>query len=114
MEKTGGESQRPAETETEAELLGQSGDESESFSQPLSAPWEPKAWPEGRQVLTHLVEGFVIQEGLQPFPVRKNTHKHRAAHRKTFILTAGRQNTTVPKLLKIYSSYVTVSTSALL
>lgn len=70
----GGESQHPAaETETEAELLGQSEDETESFSQPLSGPWEPKAWPEGRQVLTHLVEGFVIQEGLQPFPVNRSS-----------------------------------------
>ncbi|MEQ2199282.1 hypothetical protein XENOCAPTIV_001262 [Xenoophorus captivus] len=52
------------------ELIYQSEDESESFSQSLGSPWEMKAWPEGRQVLTHLVEGFVIQEGLQPFPVR--------------------------------------------
>ncbi|XP_035527026.1 polyhomeotic-like protein 3, partial [Morone saxatilis] len=58
---------------TETEPLGQSGDESESFSQSLSSPWEPRAWPEGRQVLTHLVEGFVIQEGLQPFPVNRSS-----------------------------------------
>lgn len=56
--------------DTEAQPLDQSEGESESFGQSLSSPWEPKAWPEGRQVLTHLVEGFVIQEGLQPFPVR--------------------------------------------
>lgn len=54
--------------EAETEPVGPSEDESESQS--LSSPWEPRAWPEGRQVLTHLVEGFVIQEGLQPFPVR--------------------------------------------
>ncbi|KAM6908240.1 polyhomeotic-like protein 3 isoform 2-T2 [Lycodopsis pacificus] len=66
-----GESRRPAEAETEP--LGQSGDESESFDQSPAGPWEPRAWPEGRQVLTHLVEGFVIQEGLQPFPVRTHT-----------------------------------------
>lgn len=53
-----------------AESLSQSEHESESLGQSLSSAWEPKAWPEGRQVLTHLVDGFVIQEGLQPFPVR--------------------------------------------
>lgn len=47
----------------------------ESLDQSPSCPWEPKAWPEGCQVLTHLVEGFVIQEGLQPFPVRTHTHR---------------------------------------
>lgn len=55
------------------EPLGQLEDDSESFSQSLSSPWELKAWPEGRQVLTHLVEGFVIQEGLEPFPVRTHS-----------------------------------------
>ncbi|XP_072234492.1 uncharacterized protein [Leuresthes tenuis] len=59
--------------ETEMEPVGQSEDESDSFSQSLSSAWEPKAWPEGRQVLTHLVEGFVIQEGLQPFPVNRSS-----------------------------------------
>ncbi|KAG7525790.1 polyhomeotic 3 [Solea senegalensis] len=58
---------------TEPELLSQSEDESESFGQLLSSNWEPKAWPEGREVLTHLVEGFVIQEGLQPFPVNRSS-----------------------------------------
>ncbi|XP_068160157.1 LOW QUALITY PROTEIN: polyhomeotic-like protein 3 [Antennarius striatus] len=47
---------------------GQSEDESVR-----SSPWEPRAWPEGRQVLTHLVGGFVIQEGLQPFPVNRSS-----------------------------------------
>ncbi|XP_062297324.1 LOW QUALITY PROTEIN: polyhomeotic-like protein 3 [Scomber scombrus] len=73
---TDGESQKQqvAEAETEeAELIGQSEDESESCNRPMSVPWEPKAWPEGRQVLTHLVEGFVIQEGLQPFPVNRSS-----------------------------------------
>ncbi|XP_067343128.1 polyhomeotic-like protein 3 isoform X2 [Channa argus] len=65
---------KPAsDSQTESEPLSQSGDESESFSQSLSSPWEPKAWPEGQQVLTHLVEGFVIQEGLQPFPVNRSS-----------------------------------------
>lgn len=65
---------------SEAKPLGQSGGEAESFDQSPGGPWEPRAWPEGQQVLTHLVEGFVIQEGLQPFPVRlssiyrNNTH----------------------------------------
>ena len=50
--------------------------QSETFSESQPGPWAQKAWPEGgRQVLTHLVEGFVIQEGLQPFPVR-TTHTH--------------------------------------
>ncbi|XP_043961028.1 polyhomeotic-like protein 2 [Gambusia affinis] len=57
--------------EAEAEPIYQSDDESESQS--LGGPWEMKAWPEGRQVLTHLVEGFVIQEGLQPFPVNRSS-----------------------------------------
>lgn len=66
-----GESQHLAgiETETETEPLGQSEDDLEGFGQSLISHWEPRVWPEGRQVLTHLVEGFVIQEGLQPFPV---------------------------------------------
>ncbi|XP_041823858.1 polyhomeotic-like protein 3 isoform X2 [Melanotaenia boesemani] len=59
--------------ETGAGPVGQSEEESDSFIQSLSGPWEPKAWPEGRQVLTHLVEGFVIQEGLQPFPVTRSS-----------------------------------------
>ncbi|KAM4533870.1 polyhomeotic-like protein 3 isoform 2-T2 [Odontesthes bonariensis] len=63
----------PDAAETEMEPVGQSEDESDSFSQSLSSAWEPKAWPEGRQVLTHLVEGFVIQEGLQPFPVNRSS-----------------------------------------
>ncbi|MED6234873.1 hypothetical protein ATANTOWER_005834 [Ataeniobius toweri] len=67
-DKTPSDSQHAPQAKTE--LIYQSEDESESFSQSLGSPWEMKAWPEGRQVLTHLVEGFVIQEGLQPFPVR--------------------------------------------
>ncbi|XP_029979238.1 polyhomeotic-like protein 3 isoform X2 [Sphaeramia orbicularis] len=63
----------PPEPEAEPEPPGQSDEESESFSQSLSGPWEPRAWPEGQQVLTHLVEGFVIQEGLQPFPVNRSS-----------------------------------------
>ncbi|KAF7652381.1 hypothetical protein LDENG_00097520 [Lucifuga dentata] len=65
--------QNLAEPEAEPEHFGQSEDESEGFIQPLSDPWVPKAWPEGHQVLTHLVEGFVIQEGLQPFPVNRSS-----------------------------------------
>ncbi|XP_061660773.1 polyhomeotic-like protein 3 isoform X4 [Syngnathoides biaculeatus] len=38
-----------------------------------NSPWEAKAWPEGGDVLTHVVEGFVIQEGLQPFPVNRSS-----------------------------------------
>ncbi|XP_053198055.1 polyhomeotic-like protein 2 isoform X2 [Scomber japonicus] len=73
QETQSAEAEVQTEVQTEAELIGKSEEESESFSQPLSVPWEPKAWPEGRQVLTHLVEGFVIQEGLQPFPVRTHS-----------------------------------------
>ncbi|XP_037550123.1 polyhomeotic-like protein 3 [Nematolebias whitei] len=57
----------------ETEPLCRSEDESESCGQSLGGPWEMKAWPEGRQVLTHLVEGFVIQEGLEPFPVNRSS-----------------------------------------
>ncbi|TDG97534.1 hypothetical protein EPR50_G00227450 [Perca flavescens] len=71
VDKAIGESQQPAGAETEP--LGQSGDKSESFSQSLSSPWEMRPWPAGHQVLTHLVEGFVIQEGLQPFPVNRSS-----------------------------------------
>ncbi|XP_053268955.1 polyhomeotic-like protein 3 [Pleuronectes platessa] len=67
VEETVEEAQHPAERKSEP--LGQSEDESESFG----SPWEPRAWPEGRLVLTHLVEGFVIQEGLQPFPVNRSS-----------------------------------------
>lgn len=58
----------------ETDALGRSEHEPESFGK-MSGAWEPKAWPEGRQVLTHLVDGFVIQEGLQPFPVRTRLSK---------------------------------------
>nr|XP_019965093.1 PREDICTED: polyhomeotic-like protein 3 isoform X1 [Paralichthys olivaceus]XP_019965094.1 PREDICTED: polyhomeotic-like protein 3 isoform X1 [Paralichthys olivaceus] len=67
VEETVEESPRPAESESEP--LGQSEDVSEGSG----SPWEPRAWPEGRLVLTHLVEGFVIQEGLQPFPVNRSS-----------------------------------------
>ncbi|XP_047205920.1 mucin-2-like isoform X2 [Girardinichthys multiradiatus] len=70
-DKTPSDSQHAPQPKTE--LIYQSEDESESFSQSLGSPWEMKAWPEGRQVLTHLVEGFVIQEGLQPFPVNRSS-----------------------------------------
>lgn len=68
VHKSVGESEQLVEAETQP--LGQSEDKSDGPDQSPSGPWEPKAWPEGQQVLTHLVEGFVIQEGLQPFPVR--------------------------------------------
>ncbi|KAM6970894.1 polyhomeotic-like protein 3 isoform 2-T3 [Tautogolabrus adspersus] len=73
VDKTVEEPQHLTEAETETEPLGQSEDESDSFSQSLNSPWEPRPWPEGRQVLTHLVEGFVIQEGLEPFPVNRSS-----------------------------------------
>ncbi|KAJ0059811.1 hypothetical protein NL108_013125, partial [Boleophthalmus pectinirostris] len=68
------------DTPTEPEPLHQSeeereeeGEETEGFDQSEVCPWEPRAWPEGQQVLTHLVEGFVIQEGLTPFPVNRSS-----------------------------------------
>uniref|UniRef100_A0A3Q2CKP6 Mucin-5AC-like n=1 Tax=Cyprinodon variegatus TaxID=28743 RepID=A0A3Q2CKP6_CYPVA len=70
-DKTPSDSHHAPEAESEPNY--QSEEESESFSQSLGGPWEMKAWPEGRQVLTHLVEGFVIQEGLQPFPVNRSS-----------------------------------------
>ncbi|XP_035981110.1 nascent polypeptide-associated complex subunit alpha, muscle-specific form-like isoform X2 [Fundulus heteroclitus] len=63
----------PESRRDQPEPVCQSEDESESCGQSLGSPWEMKAWPEGRQVLTHLVEGFVIQEGLQPFPVNRSS-----------------------------------------
>uniref|UniRef100_A0A1A7WPJ4 Polyhomeotic homolog 3 n=1 Tax=Iconisemion striatum TaxID=60296 RepID=A0A1A7WPJ4_9TELE len=63
----------PPESQPDAKPLCQSDNEAESLSQSVSGPWEMKAWPEGRQVLTHLVEGFVIQEGLEPFPVNRSS-----------------------------------------
>ncbi|KAM4606050.1 polyhomeotic-like protein 3 isoform 1-T2 [Polymixia lowei] len=67
------EPEKVSQSQEETEPRGQSEDELESFGQPQSEPWAPKAWPEGREVLTHLVEGFVIQEGLQPFPVNRSS-----------------------------------------
>ncbi|XP_054622029.1 polyhomeotic-like protein 3 isoform X2 [Dunckerocampus dactyliophorus] len=58
-------------TQIEPEPPDQSEEELES--QQVGGAWEPRVWPEGRQVLTHLVEGFVIQEGLQPFPVNRSS-----------------------------------------
>lgn len=86
-----GESQHLAGVESEPGPgpLGQSEDDLEGFGQSLISHWEPRAWPEGRQVLTHLVEGFVIQEGLQPFPVRThtNTHLRDSQHCQTVLIT---------------------------
>lgn len=55
------------------ETLSLSQSRPETFSLSERKPWSQRVWPEGgRHVLTHLVEGFIIQEGLQAFPV--NTH----------------------------------------
>ncbi|XP_056155429.1 polyhomeotic-like protein 3 isoform X2 [Lampris incognitus] len=62
-----------SQSQEEAAHLGQVEDEAESLGRPQSEPWTPRTWPEGRQVLTHLVEGFVIQEGLLPFPVNRSS-----------------------------------------
>ncbi|XP_051909629.1 polyhomeotic-like protein 3 isoform X2 [Hippocampus zosterae] len=63
-----GEGQTPTEAEPP---LDRSEDEVEGGA--ADGPWESRAWPEGRDVLTHVVEGFVIQEGLQPFPVNRSS-----------------------------------------
>ncbi|KAM9826854.1 LOW QUALITY PROTEIN: polyhomeotic-like protein 3 [Neosynchiropus ocellatus] len=59
----------PAPLQRVAESLDQSEDENQNYG----VPWTPAPWPAGREVLTHLVEGFVIQEGLQPFPVNRSS-----------------------------------------
>ncbi|XP_019749433.1 polyhomeotic-like protein 3 isoform X2 [Hippocampus comes] len=63
-----GAGQTPTEVEPP---LDRSEDEVEGRAP--DGPWESRAWPEGRDVLTHVVEGFVIQEGLQPFPVNRSS-----------------------------------------
>ncbi|KAJ8010797.1 hypothetical protein DPEC_G00078870 [Dallia pectoralis] len=65
-------------------LLPVSPSQTESLSVPHSCPerldisqrepWKPRAWPEDeRRILTHLVEGFVIHEGLQAFPMTRSS-----------------------------------------
>ncbi|XP_061522851.1 nascent polypeptide-associated complex subunit alpha, muscle-specific form-like isoform X3 [Phycodurus eques] len=65
---------RPAaETPTGgAPPVGQTEDEPPE-RRAADGPWDARAWPEGGDVLTHVVEGFVIQEGLQPFPVNRSS-----------------------------------------
>ncbi|XP_077592690.1 uncharacterized protein LOC144209981 isoform X2 [Stigmatopora nigra] len=46
---------------------------SEDEEGPGGGSGEPPAWPTGGRVLTHLVEGFVIQEGVAPFPVNRSS-----------------------------------------
>ncbi|XP_053714680.1 polyhomeotic-like protein 3 isoform X2 [Synchiropus splendidus] len=61
--------QSRCELQPVAESLDQSDDENQN----CGVAWTPAPWPAGREVLTHLVEGFVIQEGLQPFPVNRSS-----------------------------------------
>ncbi|XP_071026323.1 polyhomeotic-like protein 1 isoform X2 [Oncorhynchus clarkii lewisi] len=57
-----------------SETLSLSQSRSETHSLSEREPWTQRVWPEGgRRVLTHLVEGFVIQEGLQAFPVNRSS-----------------------------------------
>ncbi|XP_064863118.1 protein split ends-like isoform X2 [Oncorhynchus nerka] len=57
-----------------SETLSLSQSRSETLSLSEREPWTQRVWPEGgRRVLTHLVEGFVIQEGLQAFPVNRSS-----------------------------------------
>uniref|UniRef100_A0A8C7FT86 Mucin-2 n=1 Tax=Oncorhynchus kisutch TaxID=8019 RepID=A0A8C7FT86_ONCKI len=56
------------------ESLSLSQSHPETFSLLERKPWSQRVWPEGgRRVLTHLVEGFIIQEGLQAFPVNRSS-----------------------------------------
>ncbi|XP_045566802.1 bromodomain-containing protein 4 isoform X2 [Salmo salar] len=56
------------------ETLSLSQSRPETFSLSERKPWSQRVWPEGgRHVLTHLVEGFIIQEGLQAFPVNRSS-----------------------------------------
>uniref|UniRef100_A0A4W5M660 Si:ch211-230g15.5 n=1 Tax=Hucho hucho TaxID=62062 RepID=A0A4W5M660_9TELE len=56
------------------ETLSLSQSRPETFSLSERKPWSQRVWPEGgRRVLTHLVEGFIIQEGLQAFPVNRSS-----------------------------------------
>ncbi|CAB1340963.1 unnamed protein product [Coregonus sp. 'balchen'] len=57
-----------------SETLSLSQIRPETLSISEREPWTQRVWPEGgRRVLTHLVEGFVIQEGLQAFPVNRSS-----------------------------------------
>ncbi|XP_052339594.1 protein PRRC2C-like isoform X3 [Oncorhynchus keta] len=57
-----------------SETLSLSQSRTETLSLSEREPWTQRVWPEGgRRVLTHLVEGFVIQEGLQAFPVNRSS-----------------------------------------
>ncbi|XP_055738071.1 histone-lysine N-methyltransferase, H3 lysine-79 specific-like isoform X3 [Salvelinus fontinalis] len=57
-----------------SETLSLSQSRSETLSLSEREPWTQRVWPEGgRRVLTHLVEGFVIHEGLQAFPVNRSS-----------------------------------------
>lgn len=76
LEQQQQQSQQLSEARPKLLLFNQSEEEAEGVNQSLSSPWEPREWPEGREVLTHLVEGFVIQEGLAPFPVRTPVKCH--------------------------------------
>ncbi|XP_041736096.1 polyhomeotic-like protein 2 [Coregonus clupeaformis] len=56
------------------ETLSLSESRPETFTLSERKPWSQRVWPEGgRRVLTHLVEGFIIQEGLQAFPVNRSS-----------------------------------------
>ncbi|XP_064805410.1 mucin-2-like isoform X2 [Oncorhynchus masou masou] len=57
-----------------SETLSLSQSRSDTLSLSEREPWTQRVWPEGgRRVLTHLVEGFIIQEGLQAFPVNRSS-----------------------------------------
>uniref|UniRef100_A0A3P8WCH6 Polyhomeotic-like protein 3 n=1 Tax=Cynoglossus semilaevis TaxID=244447 RepID=A0A3P8WCH6_CYNSE len=73
LEQQQQQSQQLSDARPKLLLFNQSEEEAEGVNQSLSSPWEPREWPEGREVLTHLVEGFVIQEGLAPFPVNRSS-----------------------------------------
>lgn len=69
----GGSTKKPtAATQTPPPVMT-SGNEGEAPSMTGSAPQNGESKPPQAivkpQVLTHLIEGFVIQEGAEPFPV---------------------------------------------
>ncbi|XP_049605954.1 polyhomeotic-like protein 3 isoform X4 [Syngnathus scovelli] len=66
------ENRRASETATEAEPPPDPSEDGPE-DRATDRPWQTGPWPQGRDVLTHVVEGFVIQEGLQPFPVNRSS-----------------------------------------
>ncbi|XP_029948410.1 polyhomeotic-like protein 2b isoform X2 [Salarias fasciatus] len=73
VQPQGGSSKRPSATAATPPLAMTSGNENEAPTVPGSTPQNGENKPPQAivkpQVLTHVIEGFVIQEGAEPFPV---------------------------------------------